>query len=335
MTPVQPRILLKARPTVTQLADRMEPPRPDGMELYIHEADISGDDWFDTLAARLAGCDWPPDFTWIVEGPVWSLDGELFGLCRQHEADRELTRRLVRLASHLGAAAVNIHCVDGSPDAAVLSEAQRRRSLDRAFGFLTWYARLCLDAGVTPLIENVPPICRMRRAAFIFTPIGVEARDLLACAAAVRGLGVTLDTSHAQLAVNAFRGSAVPEMAAGEALSEPAHRQLKAAATYYLQRSGPETLAAYVEEILPLIVSVHVSNAAGLLDEGLPYEHGEANLDSAVAQLASVARYFVTEPLDPDEEHAVLKRQMQRRLAAVLRPPTHAGALTASPNEQS
>jgi hypothetical protein len=66
------------------------------------------------------------------------------------------------------------------------------------------------------------------------------------------------------------------------------------------------------------VVSVHVSNAAGLLDEGLPYEQGDADLDAAVRQLAGRARFFVTEPLDVDEDHAVLKRAMQARLRALL-----------------
>ena len=311
MTPDRPLILLKARPTAVQLADRLAPPVPDGVELYIHEQDIAGDgdDWLDTIAARCAQAGAPPGFTWTVEGPVWSLDGELFGICRTGEADREVVRRLVRLAARLGAPALNIHCVDGSPDAGVLDEPHRREALDRAFPFLEWYVALCRAAGVAPLVENVPPICRMRRSAFIFTPIGVEPRDLVECVRAVPGLGLTLDTSHAQLAVNAFRGAPA---------GEP---HLARAAAFYRTLGGPGTLAAFVEPLLPWIVSAHVSNAAGLLDEGLPYDQGDADLDAAVRQLAAGARYFVTEPLDPDDDRAVLKRQIQARLAAALQVP--------------
>ncbi len=300
----RPKILLKARPTAIQLADRLEPPVPDGMELYIHEDDVSGTTWLETLQARFDGLETPPGFTWIVEGPVWSLDGELFGLCRNVEADQELTRRLVQLTAYLKAPALNIHCVDGSPDPSVLSEAERVRALERALPFLEWYAGLCQDAGITPLIENVPPICRMRRSAIIYTPIGVEPDDLIWCAKAVPGLGLTLDTSHAQLAVNAFRGV-------------PADDSLARAATFYRGR-GPETLAEYIQPLLPWIRSAHISNAAGLLDEGLPYEQGDANLDAAVVQLATATHYFVTEPLDPDDDHAVLKREIQAHLTRVL-----------------
>jgi sugar phosphate isomerase/epimerase len=303
----RPRILLKARPTVTQLRDRLAAPAPDGMELYIHEDDVSAPDWLETLRARFSQIEPPPGFTWIVEGPVWSLDGELFGLCRNAEVDRQLTRRLVHLAALLGAVAVNVHCVDGGYDPAVLDRSRRAEALERSLPYLEWYAAVCRDAGVASLIENVPPICRMRRAAIVYTPIGVEREDLAWCCERVPGLGITLDTSHAQLAVNAFRGV-------------PADATLDVAAHYYRSLGGPETLEAYIEPLLPSIVSAHVSNAAGLLEEGLPYATGDADLDAAVRQLARGARYLVTEPLDPDDDHAVLKREMQAHLERVLGP---------------
>ena len=305
-----PRVLLKARPFAAQLADRLAPPAPDGMELYIHEADVADAGWLETLTRRLAAAGAPGGFTWIVEGPVWSLDGELFGICRDAEIDRELTRRLVHLAVALGAVAVNVHCVDGSADPDVLGAGRTEAALERAASYLRWYVRLCQDNGLVPLIENVPPICRMRRAALIYTPIGVRGEDLVACAGMAPGLRLTLDTSHAQLAVNAFRGVAPPA-------DVP---ELAGPAAHYRERGGPATLEDYLTPLLPLVESVHVSNAAGLLDEGLPYETGDADLDAAVLRLAPHARYFVTEPLDPDEDRAVLKRRMQARLTGLLRP---------------
>ena len=303
-----PRILLKARPLPRQLADRLAPPAPDGMELYIHEADVTGEGWLEALSGHIGAAPLPDPFTWIVEGPVWSLDGELFGICRDAPVDRELTRRLVRLATAIGAVAVNVHCVDGSYDPAVLSAARRAEALHRAQPYLRWYVRLCQDAGLTPLIENVPPICRMRREALVYTPIGVQPEDLVACVQAAPGLRLTLDTSHAQLAVNALRGVPPP----------PALPELTGTAAYYRERGGVRTLDEYCAPLLPHVESVHVSNAAGLLDEGLPYEEGDADLDGAVRELAPHTRYFVTEPLDPDEDRAVLKRQMQASLGRVL-----------------
>ena len=92
---------------------------------------------------------------------------------------------------------------------------------------------------------------------------------------AAPGLRLTLDTSHAQLAVNALRGVPPP----------PALPELAGPAAYYRERGAPggaATLHDYLSPLLPHVESVHVSNAAGLLDEGLPYEEGDADLDGAV-----------------------------------------------------
>jgi sugar phosphate isomerase/epimerase len=302
-------VFLKARPTLPQLVSRLAPPVPDGIELYLHEDDVRDDDWLPTLRGRFGRLATPPGFTWVVEGPVWSLDGALFGLCRNDETDRELVRRLVALAASLGAVAVNIHCVDGSPDAGVLQERRHDEALERAYPFLAWYAALCHDAGLLPLVENVPPVCRMRRQAFIYTPIGVLPGDLVACVQAVPGLGLTLDTSHAQLAVNAGAGVA-PEAAAS--------RDLQRALAYYRDLGGPRCLSEFVDAVLPWVVGVHVANAAGLLAEGLPHDQGDADLAPVVRQLAGTARYFVTEPIDQDEQQGALKRAMQGWLLALL-----------------
>ena len=212
-----PGVLLKARPLPRQLEDRIGDPMPDGIELYIHEDDVSGepgdDRWRDSLRSRFDAITprLTPGFSWIVEGPVWSLDGELFGLGGNRDIDRLLVERLVTLANDIGAWAVNIHAVDGSPDPLVVSDDAWNYAIERAIPFLDWYVRICQGAGLAPLIENVPPICRMRRGAFIFTPHGVEPGDLLALCNAVPGLRLTVDTSHAQLAVNALRGVPPPE----------------------------------------------------------------------------------------------------------------------------
>ena len=56
--PAIPGVLLKARPIDGQLADRLADPVPDGMELYVHESDVSGDvgddRWRAILHARFA-----------------------------------------------------------------------------------------------------------------------------------------------------------------------------------------------------------------------------------------------------------------------------------------
>ena len=47
---------------------------------------------------------------------------------------------------------------------------------------------------------------------------------------------------------------------------------------------------------------MHVSNAAGLLDEGLPYEEGDADLDGAVRGLAPTPATSSPSPWTPDED---------------------------------
>src|SRR5687768_8011396 len=89
------RVLLKARPTPEQLADRIADPMPDGLELYLDVADISYPDWHSTLVRRIAALDVPDDFVWIVEGPLRSLDGDFFDVSRPTEANFEVLRRLI------------------------------------------------------------------------------------------------------------------------------------------------------------------------------------------------------------------------------------------------
>ena len=65
--------------------------------------------------SKPAGC--RPSFVLLVEGPIRSLDGEFFDLTRDSEADRELTRRIVDLASGSGRVGANVHAIapDGRP----------------------------------------------------------------------------------------------------------------------------------------------------------------------------------------------------------------------------
>ena len=313
-----PGVLLKARPIDGQLHDRLADPAPDGMELYVHEDDVAGEPgdvrWRDTLRARFDAATplVPPGFRWIVEGPVWALDGALFGLGGDRAIDRLLVERLVTLATDLGAWAVNVHAVDGSEDPDVVTASARDRAIDRAVPFLGWYVRICRDAGLVPLVENVPPICRMRREAYVFTPYGVEPSDMRALVEAVPGLRVTLDLSHAQLAVNALRGVPPPVGAPGAVgVVAAAYRERGAS-------GGILSLDDFVEALLGDVDNVHVANASGLLDEGAPYDRGDADLDRAVRRLATVATTFVTEPLDPDESRGTEKRRMQASLHRCL-----------------
>ena len=83
----------------------------------------------------------------------------------------------------------------------------RRRRTARTGGSTTprssassrFYASACAAAGVTPLIENVPPVLRMRNGGVYLTPVGGHWRDLQLWCDRVEGLRTTFDTSHAAL----------------------------------------------------------------------------------------------------------------------------------------
>lgn len=305
-SPVLPRVLLKARPTSKQLADRLRAPLPEGLELYLDIADISGDDWLESLAARLAGHCVPADFVWIVEGPLRSLDGKYFDLAREAKADHEVMVRLVECAGRIGAPAVVIHCIALARSADELSNTNRKRALARAEATLARYTELCLQRGVVPTIENVPPVARMREARFAHSLIGMSPDDLLYFADRLPGLRLTCDTSHAQLYLNAL---------AAEPSGLPP--ELAAVVRYVAGSSRARSLLDYVELLGPRILEAHVSNAAGLLDEGLPYDQGDADLDEAVARLLVWADFLVTEPIEPDPNRGERMREVARRIGAV------------------
>jgi sugar phosphate isomerase/epimerase len=85
----------------------------------------------------------------------------------------------------------------------------------------------------------------------------------------------------------------------------------------YLRHLPPiATVEAFVDCLGDRLFEVHVSNATGLLGEGLPYGEGDMDLDRLTARLARLARYLITETLEPDHDVAVFMREAQERLAA-------------------
>ena len=155
------------------------------------------------------------------------------------------------------------------PASARRSSAHRRRSTRRAVErFLRFYADACLARGVTPLIENVPPVLRMRTGGVFLSPVGGHWRDLLEWRERVPELGFTLDTSHAAL----FRSfaAAYPSLFGLASDDEPRAGALRRGA-----RPGTREVA-------------HVSDAHGLLGEGLPYGRGELDLDPVVRRLGEL-----------------------------------------------
>jgi sugar phosphate isomerase/epimerase len=302
------RILLKARPTPAQLRDRLAAPRPEGLELYLDARDIAPDDWLPRLRAIMAAA--PPataDFTYIVEGPLRSLDGNFFDVTRGAAADEEVLARLARCGAALGASVAVIHLIAPTADPAAIARDRRAAWLDRALPLLRRYVELCQAAGLTPTIENIPPVAQMREGTAVFTAVGVEPDDLIVCCQAVPGLGITFDTSHAGLHLEA--------VAADPAAMSP---DLRPVVETYAPDARVHTLSDWITVVAPWLVNCHLSNARGLLGEGLPWSEGRFDLDAAVPLLAAHARYLVTETLEPDNDHAIHMREAQARIAAAL-----------------
>ena len=303
------RLLLKARPTPAQLADRLAAPRPEGLELYLDARDLAPADWLPRLGAIMAAAPRAGDrgFAYVVEGPIRSLDGEFFDVTRDAPADLEALARLARFGAEIGATTAVIHLIAPTSDPTAIGADRRDAMIDRALPFLARYVALCREAGLVPTIEHIPPVAQMREGAAVFSALGVEPEDLTRCCAALPGLGITFDTSHAGLHLEALR--AVPSEVT--AALRPAVEAYRATATV-------ASLADWCDRVAPWLVNCHISNAAGLLGEGLPYGAGRYDLDAIVPRLAATARYLVTETLEPDNERAVFMREAQGRIAALL-----------------
>ncbi len=306
-----PAILLKARPVGGQVADRLALPRPDGLELYLDVADLTDTGWVGPLRAALAAAypdGWPP---LVVEGPLRSLDGEFFDVTRASPADLEVIGRLARVGRELGAAAANIHCINPSADSDRFGPEWRARDRAAALEFLRVYAELCRAAGLVPQIENVPPVVRMREGRYLISTEGLGPEDLRFYLDRVPGLRLTLDLSHAGLFVNAVELAWGLQAGSEPELENPVITGLLAGLR---DRYRPLSLDEYVGAVAPYVLTVHISNADGLLGEGLPYRAGRYDLDGPLTRLRPFARYFVTETIEPDPERAVYMRQVQARL---------------------
>lgn len=309
------RVLLKARPTPAQLADRLAPPAPEGLELYLAPADLSGEDFVRRTADLFARQDLPDGFEILVEGPLRCLDGPFFDLSGDTPGARDTIDRIVDLGRALGARAANVHLIAPVADVEEIRGDRRSRGLRSCLSLAGYYADACLRAGMRPLVENIPPVARMRESGFWYTPIGMAVDDLLWLAERVPGLGLTVDVSHARLYLNALRASPGETVDGLGALVAALREQPPLADGAPM--APVDSLEDYLRASLPYLVNVHVSNASGLLGEGLAYDEGDADLDAVVAVAIGHAGYLVTETLDPDPDRAVQMREAQRRLTSL------------------
>ena len=288
--------LLKAAPEPEQIAERLEGGPWKGIELALlprHVADDAALERAVTVSRDgLSGS----GMAVTAEAPVSWPSGEHVRVDRLDDEARAGIERSARYAAQVGSPVLTIHLyIPQTPE-----EFRAGRPLDDSAieTFLRFFADACAAQGVTPLIENVPPVLRMRTGGMFFTPIGGHWRDLLAWRERVPELGFTLDTSHAAL----FRAMAAAYPSLFDLDSE----------------EGLE-VERFVEELGPASEVAHVSNAAGVLGEGLPYGEGELDLDPIVARLGELVPYVVAEINEPDHDRSpTMKagyREVERALA--------------------
>src|SRR4051794_39593121 len=299
-----PILLLKAAPEPEQLAERLADGGGwSGIEVPLMPAHVADDAAGERPIQHVRAA--APAHV-AAEAPVAWPSGAHVRVDRLDDEARAGIERSARFAAGVGSPVLTIHLYTPLDPA----EYRALREVDDGAvdEFLSFYAEACRAQGVTPLIENVPPVLRMRTGGVFFSPVGGHWRDLLHWRARVPELGFTLDTSHAAL----FRSfaNAYPSL-------------------FGLESDEGLELERYVEELGPATEVAHVSDAAGLLGEGLNYGDGELDLDPVVRRLAELVPSIVAEINEPDHArspnmkagHRALERAIAGAPAEAWRPP--------------
>jgi FlaA1/EpsC-like NDP-sugar epimerase len=268
-------LLLKAAPEADQLADRLAGGPWQGIELGLNPAHVASESALaraiEVSRTALGGL----NMVVTAEAPLAWPSGGFVSVDRLDDEARVGLERSAEFAAAVGSPVLTLHLfVPRAP--AEFDRAVNEAAVEE---FLRFYAETCLARRVTPLIENVPPVLRMRTGGVFVSPIGGHWRDLLHWRERIPELRFTLDTSHAAL----FRSFAA------------AYPTL-----FGLASDEGLDLARYVEELGPHAEVAHVSDAHGLLGEGLPYGGGELELDPVVRRLGELVPHIVAEIAEPD-----------------------------------
>lgn len=291
--------LLKAAPEADQLTDRLEGGPWRGIELCLAGKHVATDETLVEAIRLSSGL----DVTVTAEAPVSWPSGAFVRVDRLDSEARAGIERSAEFAAAVGSAVLTIHLfVPLSPRefraaAGVVDEGAVE-------DFLHFYAEACASRGVTPLIENVPPFLRMRTGGIFLSSIGGHWRDLLEWRERVPQLGFTIDTSHAAL----FRSfvAAYPGL-------------------HGLISDEELDLERYLEELGPGAQVAHVSDAHGLLGEGLPYGTGELDLDPVVRRLRGLVPFVVAEINEPDHGRSQDMKAAYRAIERALEQPAPLG----------
>jgi nucleoside-diphosphate-sugar epimerase/sugar phosphate isomerase/epimerase len=281
--------LLKAAPEPEQLADRLEGGPWLGIELCLAGKHVASDEALAEAVQVSSGL----GMAVTAEAPVSWPSGAFVRVDRLDDEARAGIERSAEFAAAIGSPVLTIHLfVPLSPGDFRSYGAVDGDAIDE---FLRFYAEACTSRGVTPLIENVPPVLRMRTGGVFLSPVGGHWRDLLTWRTRIPSLGFAFDTSHAAL----FRSFAA---------CYPALFGLASADSLELER--------YVEELGRAAQVAHVSDAHGLLGEGLPYGTGELELDPIVRRLGELVPFIVAEINEPDHRRS---RDMKAAYRAIER----------------
>jgi nucleoside-diphosphate-sugar epimerase/sugar phosphate isomerase/epimerase len=288
--------LLKAAPEPDQIADRLDGGDWAGLEVCLAATHVRDDDAV-AQAIRVVR-EGVGELAVTAEAPVSWPSGAFVSVIALDDEARTGIERSAEFAAGIGSAVLTIHLF------APQTPEEFRDSPELDDGaieeFLRFFAQACLQRGVTPLIENVPPVLRMRTGGVFASRVGGHWRDLLEWRERVPELGFTIDTSHAAL----FRSFVA---------AYPSAFGLASADGLELER--------YVEELGPAAEVAHVSDAAGILGEGLPYGEGELDLDPVVARLGALVPYIVAEINEPDHSASPSMKAGYRAIERALASP--------------
>jgi nucleoside-diphosphate-sugar epimerase/sugar phosphate isomerase/epimerase len=285
--------LLKAAPEADQLADRLEGGPWSGLEICLLSHHVSDEEALaraiETTRERVEGL----ELRVTAEAPVSWPSGAHVRVDHLDAEARDGIERSARFAAGIGAPVLTIHLftpVDADQYRAGFVPADHE--VER---FLRYYAQACLARGVKPLIENVPPVLRMRVGGIFLSPIGGHWRDLKRWRERIGELGFTIDVSHAALFGSFAAAYPTP---------------------FGLNSADDLSLERFVEELGPEAEVAHISDAHGLLGEGLPYGAGELELDPIVRRLGELVPFIVAEINEPD---ASSSREMKAGYARIER----------------
>ena len=282
--------LLKAAPEPEQIADRLAEGLPQGLELCLASDHVADKD---SLRRAIRACDGLTErgLKLTAEAPVSWPSGAFVRVDRLDGEARSGIERSAEFAWAIGSPVLTIHLfIPLDPAEFRAAGPVAGQSIEP---FLRFYVEACTSRGIEPLIENVPPVLRMRTGGIYLSQVGGHWRDLSDWRGRIPELAFTLDTSHAAL----FRSfaSAYP-------------------ALFEVERPEELELAREVAELGAATRVAHVSNARGLLGEGLPYGSGELDLDPIVRRLGELVPYIVAEINEPDPARSV---EMKKGYAAI------------------